>query len=376
MNRAAPWVGLGLTACVTLKDPTDAIPPALSVPDGGPGVVQQPADGGLTPVDASKEPTPNAYAARQMALAKKRTRFGEVPENWVTSATRLYMQARGGAITSFRAADGRKVTYTGATAINGSFAVTDDYIACPNANDGIDIYASDDANRLVTTVAERWEIVGVAPNKFAIARAARRFDKDGTELVLLDPTAPHGIAPLPVTFFPVKSVRPGRPQGPNVVYVDFTGSTGWIVDTSTSVTKQFSFSQFPAFFEIANNAITTQYVSGTKIGFSYVPEKGLSRDLLVEILATESVVPKQLRTATGTFVQFGDWLIYAAAGGLLAFNTSDKRLIPCQIRLDSDLFLMQRPTLLGNVLVFSIVGGEEQGLYGVSLPELLAAENK
>ncbi len=93
-----------------------------------------------------------------------------------------------------------------------------------------------------------------------------------------------------------------------------------------------------------------------------------------EIKAADSIVPVSLRVSLSSFSQYGDWLIYTAAGGnILAFDLARRRLVPCQLREPgTDEYLRQPKVIVdAGLLVFAREGSSDPGLYSVRLADVL-----
>lgn len=364
--RAA--LAFALAGCVDLKGPSAE--PTTGVGDGGPALpaVQEPTggDGGVDAGDAG-----DASTDLQAELAQKRVRLADVPTTWFVSRSRVYTVDVQNKVHSFQPPNGPVVDYAFPTLSYSHFTGNDDYLV--HHGDDVTVYGAASPNQVMGTSpdAPGWDVR-------AGSKAIGVVNPNGTgrDLLVWDPlvtSAPQKV----LSFAEGGGLRFMRSHGDMLYFAPPTGVTLWTVDIAKKTAVSTSLSRTPSGLDVASAGIVAESSVGGTLAYELTADGKAPRDLTAEIMAATSVVPASGRGGVGSFSQFGDWLIYAAWGGILAFDIAQKRLVPCQLRGADDGPFLPVQVLEGpGILVFSRTAGPKQasssqGLYYVELASVL-----
>ena len=367
-------LAIALAGCVELKgasaEPDTGAMPRDGAPDGG--SVAPPYDASTGgPADGAAD-ADDGYASLAAALAAKRVRLADVPSEWFVSRSRVYAVDAQKKAHSWKPPSGPTVDYAFTLVSYSHLSGNDDYVV--DVADDITVYAAGEPNHLLGVVDDSaaWDEVKAASKAIVIVHA----NGTGRDLHLWDPA----VAPAPssvLSFAEPGGLRFMRSHGDTLYYAAPAGTTLWTIDTAKKSATASVLPHTANALDVANGRIVIESATGGSVSHALVEDGKPPRDLTAEISATTSIVPKSARMAVGSFSQYGDWLVYAAWGGILAFDVVGGRLVPCQIRDGADgLYLSPRVLEADKLLVFTrnagpTQSGASQGLYYVPLASVL-----
>jgi len=359
---ASGTIGL---ACVELKDP---------VPLDGPG-----SDAGTDAVDRSDGTTPpgdpiDAGSAPELALKRKRlTDAPPTPGEWLVSDAHVYVASTTGATPSLRRlrpADGSTVPYTFPLGVPfRQIGASDAYVVVEEETEAR-VYDATEA--FATKYAELNDTSGVTGLETRVAWLR------GNTLYTFDP-AVDGAPQLAFTLAPASVEIVGR-RGDDVFVRDVAAPELWLVDTAAKTAATWSVPAAPtgaSAIEGEPANVVVQYGSAQAPKLAVVPLAGPWRDLGAEITAAASSLSSELRQPAGGFVMAGTWMVYAAGGGLLAFDVASRRLTAVQLPLSAGVtFRAPKALAAEGLLLFELRGGDEAlegkpGIYAVKLTDVL-----
>jgi hypothetical protein len=127
-----------------------------------------------------------------------------------------------------------------------------------------------------------------------------------------------------------------------------------------------------AITRITEGIVVTHIVGTTETHFQLLPTSGVPIDLTAEIAATTSDIPVAARDAFQQPAAVGDWLVFSARCGILAFRHRDRHLVALQLRSPEDDYFYNGVHAVRSprTLVFTM-SKSEQGLHYVKLDGLL-----
>jgi hypothetical protein len=161
----------------------------------------------------------------------------------------------------------------------------------------------------------------------------------------------------------------------NTVYLrDYSAAGSFlVVDVDPFAVRNVDAGVIPLAVAPVTDGLVVTHAAGAGYRFLLVKPAGERVDLTQRIDAAASNVPRELRAPLQMPTTLGEWLIFSANAGILAFRPRDEKLLPLQIRADADRFVFDVPHVVegARALVFRIGASELQGLYCVKLDGVL-----
>lgn len=305
-------------------------------------------------------------------LARNTVRLGDKPPfggRWFLSRTRVYVVDGQNQIRSYVPSSGQSVGYTFGTSASSEFAGNDDVVVVKD-DDGIRAYSADQPDQLMMALPPGYNQVQVA------SKSAVLLDRVGggdTAVALWDPAA--GTAPAEFHRGPLGAYFL-RGHGDTLCFSDGLRPEFWTLDVAKKAASMLPLPRKTIEADVSSVGLVIQYNEGG-IRFGLVVGGRISRDLFAEVMSAESFLGREQRKPLMAFALKGNWLIYAATSGILAFDIEHRRLVPLQLRTNDDgLYEVPRILDVPGMVVFERNAGPAQslskaGLYAVPLTSVL-----
>lgn len=350
---------LPLLACTKLLDVDfDARDRNLVTPNDRPD--GEDGDGGRLPDGAFPPETGDGAPTEQDILARLRVRVADATSAYFASSSWLYWTDTTNAGHGYRPVD----KATRLLPANIRYGNDDFVIVADTPTVGL-TYAAD-----TSLLADTFTYGAGMP--VALASGVVSFDLNAGDNTTIPkvwrPSAPGVHTPAPA----IATIQPsmlGRAE--DTIYLrDFAAPTkmfafGLPAATTASIALPFA----PIAVVPLGTTLVLVRFEGAFIGMQLLNP---SRDLGAAINNATSTVPVEDRAPLDLPVAIDDWLIYSAAGGLLAFHPGDDRLIPLQLRSDIDSFTFDGVRALqGAKHVAFVITSGPTGLYVLDVRGLL-----
>lgn len=363
-----------LTACRAVLDIDDApiAPPAS--PEGGspPSEGSLPRDG--APPDDVDSSSPAAEAGSDGGdpffslyepLRKKRTRIAEAPARAFASTSRLYWVDSKSVVHGSARPGGAILDYTWPLSRVLDADGSDSLVVAAPSFSSWSVYAAAAPNQVVTTLPAGTE------HALATPQGIVTVDEKGAVGLWTETSPSKSLGTIGAA-----TVVVGR-KGSTVVIRDaITTTKVYVIDAAAEKVETLTVTDYPSEAEPTPRGLVLLDVLRGATHFTLFAPGGVV-DLDAEIARAPSIVPAIDRTGFGngrtSIAHYGQWFLYAARGGILAYHLIDKRLVPVQIRPRNATFLFTDVLVVEatGTLAFTELATSGGALYEVKLSEVL-----
>jgi hypothetical protein len=319
-----------------------------------------PKDGEVAKDSSLEAAVDGGYLADLEKLAKLRVRVADAPslENYFVSRSWIHWLDGVGRGDSLKPSDG---------------ATRDLPIASKVMNDDVFAYRPTTVDDLSVRSASSGQVLGAFDIDMSVALDEGVVMLDGSTTARVwrssSPTTLGTIGTLPSS-----AVNPLGKYGNTLYLKNFLDLNKLIVvDIAPVGVRSVDISVLPqAVTRITEGIVLTHIIGATETHFQLVPPTGAPIDLTAEIEAAKSNIPLADRVAFQHPAAVGDWLVFSAQCGILAFRHRDSRLVALQLRTDADDYFYNGVHVVhaSRTLVFTM-SKSKQGLYYSKLDGLL-----
>jgi hypothetical protein len=317
-------------------------------------------EGGVSRDGSVEAAIDGGYLADLEKLAKLRVRLADAPslENYFVSRSWIHWLDGAGSGSSFKPSDG---------------ATRDLPIASKVMNDDVFTYRPTPGDALSVRSAANGEELGAFDIDTSVALDDGVVMLDGTTTARIwRSSSPTTLSPIGT--LPSSVVQPLGNYGNTLYLKDFADLKKLVVvDIAPPGIRSVGINVSPqAITRITEGIVVTHIVGTTETHFQLLPTSGVPIDLTAEIAATTSDIPVAARDAFQQPAAVGDWLVFSARCGILAFRHRDRRLVALQLRSPEDDYFYNGVHAVRSprTLVFTM-SKSEQGLHYVKLDGLL-----
>ncbi len=325
------------------------------------------ADGGAHDSDAG-----DPLAALGRGLAQKRVRFADSAREWFVGQNRVYARDDLFRVHGYRPPSTARVDYTFSTPANVRVSGNDDYVVLWDHN-VVAAYAAAQPEQLIASIAKTGAWTDIVPTSTSVTIVQVTGGDADRDLLVWNPKATA--APVKIMSLGVRGgIDLKRVQRDRLYLFEFGTAKAWTIDTSEKTAGAIELDHLPTALDAANGGVIYEYVNAGVVAYELSVAGQPARNIMEEIKAADSIVPVSLRVSLSSFSQYGDWLIYAAAGGnILAFDLARRRLVPCQLREPGTDEYFRQPKVIvdAGLLVFAREGSSDPGLYSLRLADVL-----
>lgn len=327
--------------------------------DGGPGPTDDARTDAASTSDAGdKDVDGGDYLALAEELRAMRVRVASSPgtaSDYFTSKSWLYWNDTQGSAKGLRISDGATRAFSTKLIGGNDEVVVVDNVITPSVLD-----------------ANTGAVIGEIPNKNFIASIDGKllyFSQESDPLTGVYQWGPSQSTKLGS----VGTAAMSRVMHDNDVAILETLPTGF-VRVSVSPFVSVVFPRPYQHFEIAPmpEGIVYSTADGGPLRILLAKEDGSTTDLKAAIMGATSDIPLSDRTPLLSIGAYGHWLFFTSGAGILAFRSSDSKLVALQLRLPGERagYIGLKFVEAAKALVFS-VQPDKEGLYYLPVASLL-----